>query len=57
MSPVDFAGSIPAIYDRYLGPLLFRPYADDLVARLAAERPGRAHKHAAGSNNKTTPTS
>ncbi len=29
-----FIGSIPAVYDRYLGPMLFEPYADDLVARL-----------------------
>jgi ubiquinone/menaquinone biosynthesis C-methylase UbiE len=29
-----FAGSIPAVYDRYLRSLLFEPYADDLVARL-----------------------
>lgn len=45
---MDFAESIPAIYDRYLGRLLFRPYADDLVARLAAERPGRVLELAAG---------
>ena len=30
----QFSGSIPAIYDRYLGPLLFQPYAEDLAARL-----------------------
>lgn len=30
----DFSGSIPANYDRYLGPVLFRPYAEDLAARL-----------------------
>ena len=30
-----FVGSIPENYDRYLGPLFFYPYADDLVARLA----------------------
>ncbi|HEV2803801.1 MAG TPA: methyltransferase domain-containing protein [Chthoniobacterales bacterium] len=30
----QFAGSIPAAYDRYLGPLFFQPYADDLAARL-----------------------
>ncbi|HYH22287.1 MAG TPA: methyltransferase domain-containing protein [Azospirillum sp.] len=30
-----FAGSIPALYDRYLGPLLFEPYALDLARRLA----------------------
>jgi SAM-dependent methyltransferase len=30
-----FAGSIPEIYDRYLVPLIFEPYASDLAARLA----------------------
>lgn len=30
----QFTGSIPAAYDRYLGPMLFEPYAEDLVARL-----------------------
>lgn len=30
----QFSGSIPAAYDRYLGPLLFQPYAEDLAARL-----------------------
>lgn len=29
-----FAGSIPANYDRYLGPVLFQTYAEDLAARL-----------------------
>jgi SAM-dependent methyltransferase len=29
-----FVGSIPEHYDRYLGPLLFTPFAKDLVARL-----------------------
>lgn len=32
-----FAGSIPAAYDKYLGPVLFQPYAEDLAARLAIE--------------------
>lgn len=31
-----FAGSIPEIYDRYLVPLIFEPYAIDLAQRLAA---------------------
>lgn len=31
-----FVGSIPENYDRYLGPLLFEPYALDIVARLQA---------------------
>ena len=30
-----FVGSIPVNYDRYLGPLLFEQYADDLAARIA----------------------
>lgn len=30
-----FVGSIPEIYDRYLGPMLFEPYATDLAARLS----------------------
>lgn len=30
----QFSGSIPAAYDRYLGPILFEPYAEDLAARL-----------------------
>lgn len=30
----SFVGSIPEIYDRHLGPLLFRDYAADLAARV-----------------------
>lgn len=30
----QFTGSIPVAYDRDLGPLLFEPYAEDLVSRL-----------------------
>jgi len=29
-----FVGSIPDLYDRHLGPVLFEPYARDLAARL-----------------------
>jgi len=29
-----FVGSIPAAYDRYLGPMFFAPHADDLVGRF-----------------------
>jgi ubiquinone/menaquinone biosynthesis C-methylase UbiE len=38
MSAIDkvFAGSIPEIYDRYMVPLIFEPYAENLVQRLAA---------------------
>jgi ubiquinone/menaquinone biosynthesis C-methylase UbiE len=43
-----FAGSIPAPYDRHLGPLLFAPYAADLAARAARLRPARVLEIAAG---------
>jgi len=32
----EFTGSIPGAYDRHLGPMLFEPYAADLVARLGS---------------------
>ncbi|MFC7541662.1 class I SAM-dependent methyltransferase [Siccirubricoccus deserti] len=43
-----FAGSIPQLYDRYLGPTLFAPYAADLAARLTGLRSGRLLEVAAG---------
>ncbi len=33
---VEFTGSIPIAYDRYLGPMLFEPYATDLADRLSS---------------------
>lgn len=42
-----FAGAIPALYDRYLGPLIFEPYARDLAERLAGFQ-GRLLETAAG---------
>ncbi|MBV8685277.1 MAG: methyltransferase domain-containing protein [Alphaproteobacteria bacterium] len=43
-----FRGSIPALYDRCLGPFLFEPYAQDLAARAAALSPRRILETAAG---------
>ncbi len=43
-----FAGSIPGLYDRYLGPMLFEPYAQDMARRLAALKEGRLLEIAAG---------
>jgi len=43
-----FAGSIPELYDTYLVPLIFEPYAADLAARLARQPPGRVLEIAAG---------
>jgi ubiquinone/menaquinone biosynthesis C-methylase UbiE len=43
-----FSGSIPSIYDKYLGPLLFEPYAQDLANRLSALNVGSVLEIAAG---------
>jgi ubiquinone/menaquinone biosynthesis C-methylase UbiE len=43
-----FRGSIPALYDQYLGPMIFAPYAEDLVSRLGDMRHGRVLETAAG---------
>jgi SAM-dependent methyltransferase len=43
-----FAGSIPALYEKYLVPLIFQPYADDLAARLSERPPARLLEIAAG---------
>jgi SAM-dependent methyltransferase len=48
-----FAGSIPALYDRYLGPMLFTPYAHDLARRLSGLTSGRVLETAAGSGRVT----
>jgi ubiquinone/menaquinone biosynthesis C-methylase UbiE len=47
-SDADFAGSIPALYDRCLGPLQFEPYAVDLAARVASLSPRSMLETAAG---------
>ena len=43
-----FAGPVPQIYERLLVPLIFRPYAEDLAARVMAMRPSRILELAAG---------
>src|SRR3954447_3917365 len=50
MTPTDtvFAGSIPGLYDRHLGPLLFAPYAEEVARRAAAFLPGHVLETAAG---------
>ena len=50
MTTVDavFSGSIPALYDKYLGPLIFEPYAQDLATRLSALNAERVLETAAG---------
>jgi ubiquinone/menaquinone biosynthesis C-methylase UbiE len=43
-----FAGSIPEIYDRFMVPLIFEPYARDLAGRLANVEPRDVLETAAG---------
>ncbi|HTQ04366.1 MAG TPA: methyltransferase domain-containing protein [Polyangiaceae bacterium] len=43
-----FVGSIPAVYDDILGPLMFAPYADDLAERLVRFGPSSLLEVAAG---------
>ena len=45
---VAFAGSIPGLYDRYLGPMLFEPYAAAMAERAKALQPERILETAAG---------
>src|SRR5262245_36853861 len=43
-----FGGSIPQLYEKYLVPLIFEPYAADLAARLASRSVTRVLEVAAG---------
>jgi ubiquinone/menaquinone biosynthesis C-methylase UbiE len=45
---VRFTGSVPANYERYMVPLLFRPYAEKLATRAKALQPRRILETAAG---------
>lgn len=44
-----FAGSIPEFYDKYLVPLIFERFAEDLASRVAAHNPAELLEIAAGS--------
>ena len=43
-----FKHSTPELYDRFMGPLLFEPYAELLAERAALLRPSRILETAAG---------
>jgi ubiquinone/menaquinone biosynthesis C-methylase UbiE len=45
---ISFSGSIPQLYDRYLGPVLFEPYAADLARRVASYGVGPVLEMACG---------
>ncbi|MBB4039660.1 ubiquinone/menaquinone biosynthesis C-methylase UbiE [Microvirga flocculans] len=47
-SDAAFSGSIPELYERYLGPLFFEPYAEDMAARVKDIAQGRILETAAG---------
>ncbi len=47
-SDIDFVGSIPELYERFMVPMVFEPYAVDLAARVAALNPTRVLETAAG---------
>jgi len=43
-----FAGSIPELYERFMVPLVFDPYAEDLIKRIVQRTPARVLELAAG---------
>jgi ubiquinone/menaquinone biosynthesis C-methylase UbiE len=45
---VLFQGDVPENYDRYLGPVMFEPWAEELVARMAGEKHSRVLEIACG---------
>ena len=48
-SDTDFVGPVPDIYDRFMVPMIFEPYAQDMAARVAALDPAEVLEVAAGS--------
>lgn len=44
----NFSGSIPELYDRHLGSVMFQPYAADLAQRVAAKPDGAVLEIACG---------
>jgi SAM-dependent methyltransferase len=45
---INFTGSIPELYDRHLGPVMFEPYAADLAQRVEAKPTGAVLEIACG---------
>jgi ubiquinone/menaquinone biosynthesis C-methylase UbiE len=45
---IQFAGSIPELYNRWMVPLIFAEYAEDLAARVSALAPDHVLETAAG---------
>ncbi|HET7816637.1 MAG TPA: class I SAM-dependent methyltransferase [Sphingomicrobium sp.] len=53
-SDTAFSGSIPALYDRYMVPLLFQPYALEVARRARSLMPGHVLETAAGTGAVTS---
>lgn len=51
--PIAFSGSIPPNYDKYLGPLLFEPFALDMAQRIRQLQPKALLEVAAGTGRVT----
>ena len=49
----QFSGSIPALYDQHLGPVIFEPYARDMAARVPKHEGVRVLETAAGTGSVT----
>jgi SAM-dependent methyltransferase len=45
---VAFVGSVPELYTRYMGPMFFEPYAEDLANRLGGMASGKVLETACG---------
>ena len=43
-----FEGSIPQLYEKYLVPMIFEPYANDLASRVKSGKSDRVLEVAAG---------
>jgi SAM-dependent methyltransferase len=47
-SDTAFHGSVPQLYEQYMVPLIFQPYAEDIARRASSRSPGRVLEIAAG---------
>lgn len=48
-----FSGTVPALYDQYMGPLFFEPYALDIAGRLKKIQPNNVLEIACGTGRVT----
>lgn len=48
-SDAKFSGPVPEMYDRFMVPMLFQPFAEDMASRVAALKPLSVLETAAGS--------